>query len=663
MGGCTSRDEQEEIQYAIEVGPELKNSTRELRNPKHANAYLTSPSPKIKSMKDLYLSSFESFAKRPCLGTRNNDKYTWKTYDEVKTLSLHFGSGLISKKLCRVEEQGGYSVRFIAIYSKNCEKWHISDFGSAIYGVTSVPLYDTLGVTAIEFILHETELKTVCLSNDKIQSLLDLKAEDKLGKVKNLITFDPVDEETKGKVRDLGLKIYSMEDIIEYGAGHMVDIPEFEPDLIFTISYTSGTTGNPKGVIMTHGNVLAQMASVSEVFCPVPDDIHISYLPLAHVYERCVSNIMIMFGARIGYYSGDVLKLKEDLAILKPTILACVPRLLSRFYDLINANLKNLTGIKAKLMKKAFKTKLETIRTKAEYTHGLYDSLVFSKIKTVLGGRVRLATTASAPISADILNFLKVAFCCQILEAYGQTENGGAATSTIVKDHETNHVGGPVGCISIKLVDIPEMNYTTLTRNEKMEITPCGEVCFKGPSIMPGYFKNSKVTAEAIDEDGWLHSGDVGLLRPNGSIKIIDRKKNIFKLAQGEYIAPEKIENIYIQSKYVAFVFVFGDSLQSYTVGIIVPERTSVEPLAKSLGVHGSWEEICEDSNVKKAILQDIESIGKEAKLNGMEQVKKIHLHPEPITPESGLLTPTFKIKRYDMRNYFKAVIDDLYSS
>jgi long-chain acyl-CoA synthetase len=661
MGGCASKVENQDIQYSVEVGPELPGGTRELRNPKYVNAYLERPFPEVHSMKDLYVRSFSTFGSRPCLGTRNGNEYHWKTYKQVYDEALHFGSGLISKKLCREEEQGGYNVRFLAIYSKNCEKWHVADFASGLFGISTVPLYDTLGTVATEFILNETELKTVFLSNDKIDAILELKANDQTGRLKNLVSFETADEEIKGRVRDLGLKIYSFEEIVEYGKTHKVEVKDIDPGLIHTISYTSGTTGNPKGVVMTHRTVLAQLAGIIDVFQPTPDDVHICYLPLAHVYERCLSNSMILQGAQIGYYSGDVLKLKEDLAVLRPTILACVPRLLSRFYDLINANINSLTGLKGKLARKALQTKLETVRYRAEYTHGLYDKLVFSKINKVLGGRVRMGTTASAPIAAEVLNFLKVAFCCQILEAYGQTENGGAATATSVKDHEIGHVGGPVGCLSIRLVDIPEMNYVSTNRNEKMELTPCGELCFKGPSIMPGYFKNSKITSEAIDPEGWLHSGDVGLLRPNGSIKIIDRKKNIFKLAQGEYIAPEKIENIYIQSKYVAFVFVYGDSLQSYTVAVIVPERTTVEPLAQSLGLQKTWEELCKDLAIKNAILKDIETLGKEAKLNGMEQVKKIHLHPEVITPEGGLLTPTFKIKRFDMRNHFKEAIDELY--
>lgn len=192
----------------------------------------------------------------------------------------------------------------------------------------------------------------------------------------------------------------------------------------------------------------------------------------------------------------------------------------------------------------------------------------------------------------------------------------GAATSTILSDHSLGHIGGPVSTCSIKLADIPEMNYFSSNQT--------GEVCIKGPIVMQKYFKNLELTREVIDQEGWLHSGDVGRVLKNGAIQIIDRKKSIFKLSQGEYVAPEKLENIYIQSHYVSLIFVYGDSFRDYTVGIIVPEQGVVEDLAKKIGVFRYWNEVCKDEMVKKVILDDIRRIGAGGKLNGIEQVKKI---------------------------------------
>lgn len=381
------------------------------------------------------------------------------------------------------------------------------------------------------------------------------------------------------------------------------------------------------------------------------------------MYERLVGVAILVYGGAIGYYCGDLLKLREDLELLKPTILVSVPRVLNRFYDLIKSNLDSFKGLKSKLIKKSIQIKLKTSKILPNYTHSIFDRLIFNKVKQLLGGRIRLIATASAPISPEVLQFLRVIFCCPIVEAYGQSECGGAATSTSTLDHTIGHIGGPLSNCSIKLVDIPEMNYFTSPNHINKEFTPCGEICIKGPIIMPKYFKNPELTHDVIDEEGWLHSGDVGKLLKNGAIQIFDRKKNIFKLSQGEYVAPEKLENVYIKSQYVALVFVYGDSFQDFTVGIIVPERKPVEDLAKNLGVFSEWDEICRHEGVKKVILDDIRKIGNEAKLNGIEQVKKIYLHPEMLTPDSGLLTPTFKIKRYDMKVHFAQVIKGLYSN
>ncbi|XP_007441942.1 long-chain-fatty-acid--CoA ligase 5 [Python bivittatus] len=260
-------------------------------------------------------------------------------------------------------------------------------------------------------------------------------------------------------------------------------------------------------------------------------------------------------------------------------------------------------------------------------------------------------------LQLNIKNCIKSSFCLpnQVVEAYGQTECTAGCTVTMPGDWKAGHVGPPLPCNIIKLEDVPEMNYFA-SNNE-------GEICIKGPNIFKGYLKDPEKTAEAIDNNGWLHTGDIGKWMPDNVLKIIDRKKNIFKLAQGEYIAPEKIENIYIRSSPVAQVFVHGDSLQSFLVGIVVPDAETLSAFAENLGVKDSYEELCKNSVVKKAILMDMITLGKQAGLKTFEQVKDIYLHPEPFTVENGLLTPTLKAKRADVVKHFRSLIDDLYAA
>uniref|UniRef100_A0A3P9P4V2 long-chain-fatty-acid--CoA ligase n=1 Tax=Poecilia reticulata TaxID=8081 RepID=A0A3P9P4V2_POERE len=264
--------------------------------------------------------------------------------------------------------------------------------------------------------------------------------------------------------------------------------------------------------------------------------------------------------------------------------------------------------------------------------------------------------TGAAPISPSVLSFLRAALGCQIFEGYGQTECAAACTFTLPGDATAGHVGVPLPCNFVKLVDVEEMNYFASNGE--------GEVCIKGTNVFKGYLKDPEKTAEALDKDGWLHTGDIGKWLPNGVLKIIDRKKNIFKLAQGEYIAPEKIENVYVRCGPVAQVFVHGDSLQSSLVAIVVPDADVLPGFAKSLGIQGSIEELCKNTVVKKAIITDMTKLGREAGLKSFEQVKHfyVHLHPELFTIENGLLTPTLKAKRAELKELFQPQIDKLYA-
>ena len=254
-----------------------------------------------------------------------------------------------------------------------------------------------------------------------------------------------------------------------------------------------------------------------------------------------------MRGFKIGFYQGDPLKLVDDCAVLKPTCFPSVPRLYNRIYGKIQDKFKEATGCKAWLVNKALNSKTAALEANATYTSGCWDKLVFSKVAALLGGRVKIMVTGSAPIDGAVLKFLKVCFCCPVLEGYGLTETAGASSATHPNDPVVGHVGGPVACVKFRLKDVPEMNYLHTDKPY-----PRGELCMMGGNVFSGYYLRPDKTEEAFDEDGWFKSGDVAIGYPNGSFRIIDRSKNIFKLSQGEYIAPEKIENLLVLSPYIA---------------------------------------------------------------------------------------------------------------
>jgi len=284
------------------------------------------------------------------------------------------------------------------------------------------------------------------------------------------------------------------------------------------------------------------------------------------------------------------------------------------------------------------------------------DKLVFNKIQEQFGGHVRFTITGSAPISPQILEFIRVTLGGHVMEGYGQTENSAMATATWPGDYVGGNCGGPAVCTLLKLADVPDMGYSA-SENK-------GEVMLKGPHITKGYYKDPEKTSELFDEEGYLHTGDIGQILPNGTLRIIDRKKNILKLAQGEYVAPEKIENIYTNSSYVQQIYVDGDSLERFLIAVVVPEPAPLEKWYKTkFGKEAELEKICEQPEVKELVLKDIQKLGKENKLNSIEQVQAIYLEPNPFTIDNGLLTPTLKSKRPQLHQKYKAIMSEIYKT
>ena len=374
---------------------------------------------------------------------------------------------------------------------------------------------------------------------------------------------------------------------------------------------------------------------------------------------------MLFHAGAVGFYQGDTLKIVEDLQALRPTVFSSVPRLYNRIYDKIVGGAQAKGLIARSLFARALSTKLDALRTTGAIEHGLWDKLVFSKVAAQLGlDRCRVMFSGSAPISDSVKDFMRVAFSVVFLEGYGMTESAAGGTLSHPDDFSNGHVGNPSLSTEVKLQDVAEMGYVS------SELPPRGEVCMRGPTVFMGYYKMEEKTKETIDDDGWLHTGDIGRWNADGTLSIIDRKKNIFKLAQGEYVAAEKIENVCARCPLVAQCFVYGDSLQSYLVMIVVPDG---EEVAKFAG-HAPPTGAADYAGVAKvlggaaapklaaAVRSQVVEAAKAAKLHGFEIPKKIHLAAEPWTADNGLLTPTFKLKRNDAKKRFQTEIDKMYA-
>ena len=298
--------------------------------------------------------------------------------------------------------------------------------------------------------------------------------------------------------------------------------------------------------------------------------------------------------------------------------------------------------------------KLKTLHETGECKSEKWDDTVFAKTRMMLGGNQRMLVIGSVPIKSEILDFIKIAMCTTIVEGYGLTETSSASTITEPSDPKSGHIGAPMTNTELKLVDIPEMNYLT-----SGEGNPRGELCIRGSSVMKGYYKRPDLNDEVF-KDGWFYSGDVAEFLPNGTVQIIDRKKNIFKLSQGVHIAPEKLENVYNKSRFVDTIFVHGEPLQSYLVAIISPDMTFIPQWAEKAGV--PIEDMCTSEKLKEEIFADFEEKAKEANLNGLERIKKIHLTDKMFTVENGLLTSAMKLIRHKAKIMFQEQIDTIYA-
>ncbi|KAM9622301.1 long-chain-fatty-acid--CoA ligase 1 isoform 2-T10 [Trichechus inunguis] len=607
----------------------------------------------VRTLYDCFQRGIQVSDNGPCLGSRKPDQpYEWLSYKEVAELSECVGSALIQKGFKTSPDQ------FIGIFAQNRPEWVIIEQGCFAYSMVVVPLYDTLGSEAVPYIINKAELSLVFVDKaEKANFLLDCVENKLIPGLKIIVVMESYGSDVVERGKKCGVEIISMKALQNLGRANRQKPKPPAPEDLAIICFTSGTTGNPKGALITHQNIMCDCSAFVKITEKVlilnASDTHISFLPLAHMYEQLLQCVMLCHGAKIGFFQGDIRLLMDDLKVLQPTIFPVVPRLLNRMFDRIFAQAD--TTLKRWLLDFASKRKEAELRSGIIRNNSLWDKLIFHKIQSSLGGKVRMMVTGAAPVSATVLTFLRVALGCQFYEGYGQTECTAGCCLTVPGDWTAGHVGAPMPCNLIKLVDVEEMNY--------MAAKGEGEVCVKGPNVFKGYLKDPAKTAEALDKDGWLHTGDVGKWLPNGTLKIIDRKKHIFKLAQGEYIAPEKIETIYVRSEPVAQVFVHGESLQSFLIAIVVPDVETLCPWAKKRGLEGSLEELCRNKDVKKAILEDMVRLGKDSGLKPFEQIKGIALHLELFSVDNGLLTPTMKAKRPELRNYFRSQIEELYST
>lgn len=579
--------------------------------------------------------------------------YVWLTYKEVYDSAMRMGSAMRRRGVNPGDRCG--------IYGSNCPEWITAMEACDSQAITYVPLYDTLGPNAVEFIINHAEVSIAFVQENKLSSILSCLPKCS-SNLKTIVSFGKISDMQKKEADELGVSCFSWEEFPQLGSLDCELPPKHKTD-VCTIMYTSGTTGEPKGVILTNGALVAEVLSVDQLLfltdrVAAEEDSYFSFLPLAHVYDQVIETYCIYKGASIGFWQGDVRYLMEDIQELKPSIFCGVPRVYDRIYTGTLAKVSAGGGLKKKLFDFAYNYKLGYLEKgfPQEKAAPLLDRLVFDKTKQALGGRVRILLSGAAPLPKHVEEFLRVTSCSTLSQGYGLTESCGGCFTSIGNVYPmVGTVGVPMTTIESRLESVPEMGYDALSS------VPRGEICLRGSTLFSGYHKRADLTNEVL-VDGWFHTGDIGEWQPNGAMKIIDRKKNIFKLSQGEYVAVENLENVYLRCPHITSIWVYGNSFESFLVAVVVPDRQALEDWAANHNETDDFKSLCKNLKARKYILDELNSIGKTNNLRGFEMLKAIHLEPHPFDMERDLITPTFKLKRPQLLKCYKDCIDQLYS-
>lgn len=542
-----------------------------------------------------------------------------------------------------------------AVMAPTSYQWVCSDLSIITAGGVSVPIYPTSSSSDIEHILNNSEASIVFVYNENLlQRVLAVK--DKVPQLQKLILLTAP---SKGKsMSDLAIDaglVLGLEELLEKGR----ELELFEPDLLdkrlqglkreelATVIYTSGTTGTPKGVMLTHCNILSVLDDLPEILNISPEDTFLSFLPLSHVFERvCGEYYWIYSGATCAYAEG-IEHLAKNMAEVQPTVMLVVPRILEKIYAKVKAGIDGASGRARRLISWSINVGREAVehknsgrqlRSMLRAKYWLAEKLVLSKLRERIGPRLRIIVTGGAPATREVVEFFNV-IGITVIEGYGLTET---AAPTNVNRMDRNKFGtvGPV----IKSVEV--------------KIADDGEVCFRGPTIFGGYYKSEEMTSEVF-KDGWFHTGDIGELDKDGYLKITDRKKDIIVNSSGKNIAPQKIENLLKSIPLISQAVVFGDKRKTLVALLTLEEQACVDFANEQNWTFKDFAELKASPELSKYLKAEINSRSKE--LADYERVRNFAILASELSVESGELTATLKIKRAVLKTKYKDLIESLY--
>ncbi|SPC62786.1 related to long-chain-fatty-acid-CoA ligase [Ustilago sp. UG-2017b] len=656
--------------------PANKGETKIRRSYRAPDRLLERPAEGINTMADVFLKARERFPKRAIMGwrdvVRTHDEnkeitkkvegkevkqtktwqyyelsnYKYLTYDEFEERIQHASSGLVNLGLSK-------DTRF-NIYATTAINWQNMAHACFRQSIPFCTAYETLGEEGLQHSLIEPQVVGVFTNAELLPTLANVirKADtvkyviyDGKPEDKHLDTIRKVLDERQGK-------LLTIEHLWAEGKANPAESHLPTRDDVACIMYTSGSTGAPKGVILTHGNLVASIAAVELHAGDLlsPTDTFLAYLPLAHILEFIVECTMTYMGITMGY--GKVKTLTQasvrncdgDIKAFKPSIMIGVPAV----WELIRKGILSKVNAGGSFKQKLFNGALTIKKNKIPLLTSVVDNVVFKAVREQTGGRLRFALCGGAALSRETQEFLNNALVL-LLQGYGLTESCGMTAILHPEFYSYGPSGGCVPAIEIKLRDVPDAGYFA-TNNP-----PQGEVLIRGPSVTKGYFNRDDVNKESF-QDGWFLTGDVGQWNPDGTLSIIDRKKNLVKLSGGEYIAIERLESVYKSSNLVSNICVHAHSDAKQPMAIIFPREDNLVAAAQKIGASGDLEELCKNRDVAKMVMDDVNVVGKKAGFKNLEMLQTVLLVHEELA-----MTAAQKLSRKDIVNKYEGEIKKLY--
>ncbi|HOJ17684.1 MAG TPA: long-chain fatty acid--CoA ligase [Ignavibacteriaceae bacterium] len=591
---------------------------------------------------ELFIFLTEEYGKnleRPLLKHKVNKEWVGISYSQFRKETENIALGLASLGVKRGDR--------VAIISENRPEWVYADMAILGLGAIDVPLYPSLTADNVEFILNNSESTTIIVSN-KFQLNKLLKIRNNCRFLKNIIILNEKDFIPGNK------NLFTIKEVQERGADFGKNNPYYfkeemklaKPSDLCTIIYTSGTTGEPKGVMLTHDNIVSNVRDALLSFPIDKTDVFLSFLPLCHIFERMAGYYTAFASGAMICYAETIDSVSSDLLEIKPTLMTAVPRLFERIHSKVIKNFESQPAKKQKIINWSLETgrqyaqakKRKNIPVSLSLKHAVANKLVFSKLREKTGGNIRFFISGGAALSRDLGEFFE-AVGILILEGYGLTESSPVISANRIDNYKFGSVGKPFSSVEVK-------------------IAHDGEILARGPNIMQGYYKNKKET-DATIIDGWLHTGDIGVFDAEGFLIITDRKKHLFKTSAGKYIAPTPIENLFLASKFIEQFILIGDR-RMFLSALIVPDYEAIKEYADSNNIPYKDEtELVEKKEIYDMMEKELAQFQKN--LANYERVRKFALLDKPLTLEGGEITPTLKIRRNVIEERYKNLIEGMY--